>query len=403
MLILPAWVLLGVVPRPDVSLVAGSVSETTSSLRAVRPSPEFAPQTCIGSSTCESSMLVTGDPSASTVVVFQHTTYDAGWAAFYALFDGWNPPFYAVAMDMPGTATTAGVECGTKLAAGDSLVANGTLPGPCEAGVTAKLEWYQQHLQELVPEASGKKLFFVGHSMGGTFMEHYIERRLEPAPQGLVLISNPTRTLWQPMYAGMVVYDMIDGFGEQAEAVDSSLVFDADSHTCSTVWNYWWWPLNYILDEFWGSPNFFTDLNWFERYMQAEEGRAYINNNATAQPPLDIEHLLLFGVNAAGNMTWEHVFEGVLPGDSDVLPLGVPALTNAQIADMCSKNEQCTLQYVPIDDHSSECAGRIVEAMKADEEFSCVEEDTLWGHWLHIDNTTDVRAKIEAWIGERMH
>lgn len=261
MLVLPALMLLGVMPRPDASLVAGSVSATTSSLRAVRPTPEFAADTCVGSSTCESSMLVTGDPSASTVVVFQHTTFDAGWAAFYTLFDGWNPPFYAVAMDMPGTATTAGVECGTKLAAGDSLVANGTLPGPCEAGLNAKLEWYQQHLQELVPEASGKKLFFVGHSMGATFMEHYIERRLEPAPQGFVLISNPTRTLWQPMYAGMIAMDMVDGFGVQAEAA-AAVVVDAYWHTSSGLWNYWWWPLNYILDEFWGSPNYFTDLNW---------------------------------------------------------------------------------------------------------------------------------------------
>ena len=139
--------------------------------------------------------------------------------------------------------------------------------------------------------------------------------------------------------------------------------------------------------------------------MQAEEGRTYINNNFTAQPPVDIEHLVLFGVNAAGNMTWEHVFEGLPAGTYDELSWpDVPALNSAQVSDLCSKNEQCTLQYVPIDDHSSECAGKIVEAMKAnDETFSCVESDVMWGHWLHIDNATDVRAKIEAWIGERVH
>ena len=61
---------------------------------------------CVRTSTCPEMMLTTGNPSASTVVVFLHTTFDAGWGSFYRLFDGWSPKgFHAVALDLPGGPT----------------------------------------------------------------------------------------------------------------------------------------------------------------------------------------------------------------------------------------------------------------------------------------------------------
>ena len=57
---------------------------------------------CINDSTCEETWLVTGSLDATEVVVFTHTMYDAGWQSFYKLFDGWEPPFLAVALEMPG-------------------------------------------------------------------------------------------------------------------------------------------------------------------------------------------------------------------------------------------------------------------------------------------------------------
>ena len=46
---------------------------------------------CVKSSTCPEMMLVAGDAASSTLVVFLHTTFDAGFASFYRLFHGWAP------------------------------------------------------------------------------------------------------------------------------------------------------------------------------------------------------------------------------------------------------------------------------------------------------------------------
>ena len=56
--------------------------------------------------------LAAGNPASDTLVAFMHTTAEmSGVASFYNTLYGWNPPFYAVALSMPGTCGTPSVLC----------------------------------------------------------------------------------------------------------------------------------------------------------------------------------------------------------------------------------------------------------------------------------------------------
>ena len=393
--------LSGVLDAARMSSAASSAAAARSlvGVRLLRPSAGFVgpSSACVVTSTCEESMLVTGNASADTVLVFEATSFDAGWPAFYALFDDWDPHWmYAVAPGLPGTVTVPPVPSGCdELSYNDSVLGDGGGPVPCVEGIEAKLDWFQNRLRSLVPEGSGKTLFLVGHSLGGTFSQEYIRRGLQPAPRGLVLISNPTDTLWSPMYAAFKVRGAIKPYGVVARDV-SKAVFESH-HPPPFMWGYWSENLNRLLDEWIGSPAFVSDLSWWENTMQAEMARRFLRDGRAPAAPA-VEHLMLYGINAAGNKTWEHVFPGLRAGVSPELPEGLPPLNHEQISSTCAPNVNCTLQYVLIDDHSSECEGSIRASEAFGISYSCSESDPMWGHWLHIDNPVGVREAIEAWV-----
>ena len=151
---------------------------------------------CGNTSTCETpTVLATGNPSAPTVLVFVHTTFDAGWSAMYKLLDGWNPDnLYIVAPDTDGDLTygpsCSADECCLNTTAGASLLPNGDLPGQCAAGLELKVTRFQRQLQSLV--GAGQQLILAGHSMGGSLVEEHVRRGLTPVPNAVVMISNPT-------------------------------------------------------------------------------------------------------------------------------------------------------------------------------------------------------------------
>ena len=145
--------------------------------------PNFT--SCVSTSSCPETALVTGDPDSDLVVIFMHTTFDGGWIFMHALLNGWTPSFYAVALDLPGDISKKPVDYDSSC---EGLTLN------CSKGWSDVVASFHADVQRFAPP--GKRLAFVGHSLGGVLMEEYIMRELQPAPERIVLINNPTPYVW---------------------------------------------------------------------------------------------------------------------------------------------------------------------------------------------------------------
>merc|ERR1712086_513295 len=103
----------------------------------------------------------------------------------HALLNGWSPSFYAVALDLPGDISKKPVDYDSSC---EGLTLN------CSKGFNDVVASFHADVQRFVPP--GKRLAFVGHSLGGVLMQEYIMRELQPAPERIVLINNPTAYVW---------------------------------------------------------------------------------------------------------------------------------------------------------------------------------------------------------------
>jgi len=144
-----------------------------------------------------------GDANADVVVVFTHTTIEpSSVLSFYSLFYGWEPSFYAVAIDQPGDVIgpfqTAGAPCHSGGMAACTLSENPDVTD-CSG---AYLEGFLQYLHRAFTHIrqGNKKLVLAGISFGGILFEDYIRWRSnmgdDEAVAGLILISNPGSELW---------------------------------------------------------------------------------------------------------------------------------------------------------------------------------------------------------------
>jgi len=159
-----------------------------------------------------------GDPAADVVVVFTHTTIEpSAILSFYSLFYEWEPSFYAVAIDQPGSLTgpyqTAGVPCHSGgLPTCATANASGMAPGQADCS-GAYLNGYLQFMHKALGNIrqDGQKLVLAGISFGGILMEDYIKWRShmgdDHAVNGLILISNPTSEVWPNLMGLSANYD----------------------------------------------------------------------------------------------------------------------------------------------------------------------------------------------------
>ena len=159
-----------------------------------------------------------GDPAADVVVVFTHTTIEpSAILSFYSLFYEWEPSFYAVAIDQPGSLTgpyqTAGVPCHSGgLPTCATAKASGMAPGQADCS-GAYLNGYLQFMHKALGNIrqDGQKLVLAGISFGGILMEDYIKWRShmgdDHAVNGLILISNPTSEVWPNLMGLSANYD----------------------------------------------------------------------------------------------------------------------------------------------------------------------------------------------------
>ena len=89
-------------------------------------------------------------PDSSTVVVFLHTSFDAGNIAFWHLFKDWEPPFYAVAMDTPGDLTvgpSSSTPCTNTTQSSPCAGTMMDIPYYCDAGLEAHAAWYDRKVR----------------------------------------------------------------------------------------------------------------------------------------------------------------------------------------------------------------------------------------------------------------
>jgi len=152
-----------------------------------------------------------GDAEADVVVVFTHTTIEpSSVLSFYSLFYGWEPPFYAVALDQPGDMIgpfqTEGVPCNS----GGMATCTPTEQPDVTDCSSAYLEGYLQYLHRALTHIrqGHSKLVLAGLSFGGVLFEDYIRWRSnmgdDEAVNGLILISNPTSELWPDHFGASI-------------------------------------------------------------------------------------------------------------------------------------------------------------------------------------------------------
>ena len=154
-----------------------------------------------------------GNPAAEVVVIFTHTTIEpSAILSFYNLFYEWEPPFYAVAIDQPGSLTgpyqTAGVSCHSAGLPTCTTASRAGMASDLADCSGAYLNGYLQFMHKAFGniQQDGQKLVLAGISFGGILMEDYIKWRShmgdDHAVNGLILISNPTSEVWPNLMSG---------------------------------------------------------------------------------------------------------------------------------------------------------------------------------------------------------
>eukprot|EP00316_Scyphosphaera_apsteinii_P020601 CAMPEP_0119299460 /NCGR_PEP_ID=MMETSP1333-20130426/1539_1 /TAXON_ID=418940 /ORGANISM="Scyphosphaera apsteinii, Strain RCC1455" /LENGTH=372 /DNA_ID=CAMNT_0007300905 /DNA_START=54 /DNA_END=1172 /DNA_ORIENTATION=- len=342
---------------------------------------ELAHSHCARNSTCEPTWLVSGNSTYADVVVMIHTTgNDFGWYPWYKLLEDWRPPFYAVALDLPGDGTVPAVP---NACAGDPL--KNTDIDLCTHGHNEEMKYLHHAIQELVP--AGKRLFLVGHSAGGCIVEDYVQLGLEPRPVGLIYISNPTCKLWcttfkskarpkltagayarqQVSCPGAVMKSRAHGRGllqvkndipsgnafvTRGLAQSALLRLNRNGHDQFNMGNP---SVNEIRWDYIGSPNFMSKEVWHEAYVIAHK-------ECVARP--QVPHLIIYGTCA-----WAFLQDAANEG--------------------CHQDSFCKgIRYIPLINTT-----RALPAMRG--------TNWLYGHWPQIENPRAVRATIEHFVAKK--
>ena len=324
---------------------------------------------CVGNSTCNKvAFLVAGNASSEEVVIFLHTAFDAGWAPYVALFDGWNPPFYAIALDMPGELTVP-----------PSKHACVGMGFGCQTGWDETIEWVRRAVSRVAPV--GRRISFVAHSMGGHIAQEYVRRHLEPRPGKLVLLSNPTdpvwaqsslnkagascknRTSWVDPVPGSVdgapAPGVVGPRGKYAQMVRTA----GNAHRTYSYEN----PIANALFQKWlGSPNYNASMSWFEGYT---DFTLYEQCNGTRP---QIPHKIIYARGRDGRLAWP-----------DLQPAAETA---------CAMDPRCTFEAVTIPSASYSCGDPLPSS-------NCSGQNAgRWGHWVHVDHPAAVRAAVESYL-----
>lgn len=327
--------------------------------------PNFT--SCVRTSSCPETALVTGDPDSDLVVIFMHTTFDGGWIFMHALLNGWNPSFYAVALDLPGDISKKPVDYDSSC---EGLTLN------CSKGFNDVVASFHADVQRFAPP--GKRLAFVGHSLGGVLMQEYIMRELQPAPERIVLINNPTAYVWSMQVFWDYSNQTCPGLPEPplnnhySTYVGKNIPNVSDNQgtmvplycippACWQCENDYLTQMNADWLE---SPNYWQTTTWYEDY-QAQN----LLRQCGRYKPLAIPHM---------------VIEGIVSSDN------VSALSYLDNRHVGNAEDQCKLA-------SGLCKYEYVECMPSgDDSASGTSGLPAW--WPHIDNVSYTRGLIEEYI-----
>ncbi|KAL1521569.1 hypothetical protein AB1Y20_021228 [Prymnesium parvum] len=339
-------------------------------IRTIRPNDLATAWPCANSSSCEPTTLVSGSPNASTVLIFMHTGFDAGWLAFWHLLAKWDPKdLYLVAPDMPGDVTVPPVAspC-TNSTAGAGLWGSADKPGPCESGFQKHVDYFHNTVKSFA--GTGKKVVCVGHSLGGSWCQYYARKAFAPALSGMVLLSNPTDRLWAVMFVAGLKACVFKKFSDSI-----AMAKHYGMKGLGGQWGYKHPVLNQMLESWIGSKNFFGELDWYEQHFQSVIGKEFLQNKLIDPP---VPHLMIYGANKdKTTYSWDgHPSSGV---------------TKEGISIYCSSNPQCTYKVITLPDLSSQCEFKTKNATE------CL-QDEMWGHWPHVDNPEAVRDTIAEWL-----
>ncbi|KAL1521495.1 hypothetical protein AB1Y20_021157 [Prymnesium parvum] len=315
--------------------------------------PDFA--SCVANSSCPETALVAGDPAANDVVVFMHTTFDGGWIAFHELFKGWKPPFYAVALDLPGDMSSPPVQ---------NPCAPGTLH--CEYGFAKVLGRFQEDVRRFV--TPGKRLMFVGHSLGATLMQDYVRRELKPAPDRIAMINNPTdwvlggqrtRESNKSVACTWPSDPLPNDHGTTWTPTDNQGTLVKTACMPPTCWRMGSSYFTQINADWIRSPNYNQSATWLEDYMVM-----YLLRQCDIIKPLTLRQLILFGVYKGQHASFNNFPDG--PTAKKVCATELKQCSYAEVECLDRKHASGNIGYL--------------------------------GWWPHIDNPNATRAKLEAFL-----
>ena len=305
--------------------------------------------------------LSAGDPHSEHVFLFLPTGEDVA-TVFWPLFDGWNPPFYAVAPDMPGGLMTDAIACSAQSM---SMPAYRILE-TCSGAFDAEMRWLQGVAAALV--GSSGKISFVAHGLGATRAQEYHRRGYSPPLGKLILLSQPTDALYSQMVApvgGCGPFSPLGG-GALPAGLTARSVYATTRATGVT------WPVlspaaieaPYLA---WvGSANFNVSA-WefpFLHQYACQRSRDYMRGDGGGALPPYPPTLILFAKHNDSLIAWRD-------GQAAAIP-------------PCASADWCTFRQVHIPAQTP--------AEVRDGQVS------MYGHWPHLDSPHGVRGEIEEWL-----
>jgi len=382
-----------------------------------------------------------GDANADVVVVFTHTTIEpSSVLSFYSLFYGWEPSFYAVAIDQPGDVIgpfqTAGVPCHSGGMEACTLSPNVDVTD-CSG---AYLEGFLQYLHRALTHIrqGNKKLVLAGISFGGILFEDYIRWRSQmgddEAVAGLILISNPGSEIW-PDHFGFGAC----GCGEDLQVTDVSWL--ADYYTYNNICI----VLNgskMVQDASYIAGNQeIPNLN--EQLIKEKELETRYMDSVDKRITAWKEEIFSLSIIVnTPNETTAALFRSAnmsLPGlrwgsHADSVKARLPKLIlysrtefngttyyawkllqTAVQAECTIEKQNCTLSYVDVIGENwrrgvmtgwellpvPETVPPVLDPTKSPPESPS--EISLWGHWVHVVAPHMMREKVEAWMATAIY
>jgi len=379
--------------------------------------------------------MTRGNVDSDTIVIFLHTTGDwSGMAPYYNTFYGWEPDFYAVALDRPGDFGVDAIPCtALKLQETSCAIDMATddipLKGPdCSYAYLQLLQWTHSAITTLIGASTPcnttadpvyvpfdcpkkyAKVVLAGHSYGGVQFEEYIRWRSrmggEPKIDGLILISNPSADTWgshimsytgdwnPPEIYPLWTYTM-DGLstmcGMESAAHNYNLGEEGNAVVAKLEINFF--QSDYLREHIWMESSFTFNL--------------FANSpNKTAQGP--------YAENGIGlpHVVWsehEHAVTALLTpkllvysrtsntSEAAESPDGYyyawPDL-QADIQAKCTAEANCALSYVDVPDWKVDA----MNVLGSDTSYENASQVLLWGHLVMISNSVGFRAAVEPYV-----